>query len=223
MDITNLVSVSVAELALSADNVMVWALIMRNLQVPARLQRRVLAAGIGIAVLMRVGAVVIGAAALERMAWLHYALGVILLVTAYRVWRGESDDSDQDGGLARWAAKLGSPALAATVALGFTDLLFAIDSIPASFGITHDPVVIITANMVALAALWFMYGWVSVLMNRLTYLTRGLVIVLAWVGVVTLLPVEIPETVNLGVILAVLGTAVAVSLKSQQRLTMDRR
>jgi predicted tellurium resistance membrane protein TerC len=122
--------------------------------------------GIGIAVLMRIGAVVIGAEALEHMSWLHYVLGIILLLTAYRVWRSESRESESDGGLARWAAKLGSPALAATVALGLTDLLFAIDSIPASFGITTDPAVIITANGIALAALWAMYGGSSILAGQ---------------------------------------------------------
>lgn len=222
MNISALLSTTVAELALSADNVMVWALIMQRLDVPARLQRRVLAAGIGIAFVMRVGAVAIGSAALEHMAWLHYVLGIVLLGTAYRVWRSESHATESDGGLARWASKLGSPALAATVALGLTDLLFAIDSIPASFGITHDPAVIITANVVALAGLWIMYGYVSRLMERLTYLTKGLVIVLAWVGLVTLSPIDVPELVNLGVIISVLGAAVVVSLIGERNLTMDR-
>lgn len=221
MNTADLLSVTTAELALSADNVMVWALIMRQLDVPARLQRRVLLAGIGMAVLMRIGAVMIGAELLERASWLHYVLGIVLLVTAYRVWKSETGGHDQDGGVARWASKLGSPALAATVALGLTDLLFAIDSIPASFGITHDPAVIITANGIALAGLWIMYGWVATLIERMRYLTRGLVIVLAWVGVSTLLPVEIPSALNLGVIMAVLGIAVTASIRRNDDLTLN--
>lgn len=223
MNTADLLSVTVAELALSADNVMVWALIMRQLDVPARLQRRVLLAGIGMAVLMRIGAVMIGAELLERASWLHYVLGIILLVTAYRVWKSETEGHDQDGGVTRWASKLGSPALAATVALGLIDLLFAIDSIPASFGITSDPAVIITANGIALAGLWLMYGWVATLIERMRYLTRGLVVVLAWVGVSTLLPVEVPSALNLAVIVTVLGVAVIMSTARSNDLTMDNQ
>lgn len=211
MDASALLSTTIAELALSADNAMVWALIMKRLDVPQRQQRAVLAGGLGIAIVMRVGAVVVGAQALERVHWLTYALGAVLLLTAWRVWSSEESDGD-GGGLVRWAKRFGSPAIAATVALGATDLVFAVDSIPASFGLTDDPAVIITANAVALCALWFMYGTVSKLIDRLVHLTKGLVVVLAWVGATMILPIEVPELVNLGVIVGVIGGSVALSL-----------
>lgn len=219
MDVPDLTVVTISELLLSVDNVMVWALIMARLNVPERLHRPVLAAGIGIAVVLRVAAILIGAAALERAAWLSYLLGGVLLLTACRLWRsGDGDGDGSNTATARWASRLGSPAVAAIVALGLTDVMFAVDSVPAAFAITSDPAVIITANTVALAALWSLYGVVSVLMQRLVYLTRGLVAVLGWLGATMLLGdvVTVPHSVSLGVIVSTLAVAAAASLKTSR-------
>lgn len=221
MDVPDLIVVTTSELVLSVDNVMVWALIMARLDVPKRLHRPVLAAGIGIAVALRIAAILIGAAALERAAWPGYLLGGVLLLTACRLWR--SDGSDEVA-TARWAARLGSPAVAAVVALGLTDVMFAVDSVPAAFAITTDAAVIITANTVALAALWSLYGVVSVLMERLVYLTQGLVAVLGWLGATMLLRdvVTVPHPVSLGVIVGTLAAATAASLMTSRAGEADR-
>lgn len=215
MDVPDLIVVTISELVLSVDNAMVWALIMAQLNVPKRLHRPVLAAGLAIAVVLRIAAILLGAAALERAAWLSYLLGGLLLLTACRLWRSAgADGDDSKAATARWASRLGSPAVAATVALGLTDLVFAVDSVPAAFAITSDPAVIITANTVALAGLWGLYGVVSALMERLIYLTRGLVAVLGWLGATMLLDdvVSVPHSVSLGVIVSTLAAAVAASL-----------
>jgi tellurite resistance protein TerC len=190
---------------------MVWALIMSRFNVPARHRRRVLAAGIGVAVVLRVAAIEVGANALDHCAWLTYALGALLIYTGIRV---AARDDDSPGIAARLARLKVSPALVAALALGATDLMFAVDSIPASFGITRDPATIIIANGVALIALWSMYGAVAALLARLRYLQHGLAVVLAWIGVTMLAAdvVHVGELANLAVIAAILGASAAASI-----------
>ena len=216
MNLSELTTLTVTELALSADNVLVWALIMRRLNVPQRLQRRVLAGGIAIAVIVRVLAIWAGAEAIERYWWVTPLLGGVLIWTAVKVWRGESDEDDGESRLVEWASRIGSPAVAATVGLGLVDIVFAVDSIPASFGISQHPGTIIIANGIALAALWWMYKAVSVLIDRLVYLTRGLVVVLAWLGATMVAAhwLQVPETVNLAVVVGTLTASAVLSLRA---------
>src|SRR3954468_13685852 len=183
MNLTELVSCTVTELSLSVDNVMVWAVIIARIGLPARQHRAVLAAGIGLAFLLRAVAIGAGAVALERFSWLTYALGALLVWTGYRIARAGDDDSDDDGPVMRLATRVfRTPVLVTIAALGVTDLVFAVDSIPASFGVTRDPWVIGIANMVALVALWSLYGVVSSLMARFCFLSRGLAVVMVWLG-----------------------------------------
>lgn len=219
MNLTELTSVTFTELSLSADNVMVWALIIRQLGIPAHLERRILAAGIGIALVLRVAAITAGSVALERFSWLTYVLGAVLVWTGVKIARS-GDDGDETPGIAeRLSRWFKSPVTVAVVALGVTDLVFAVDSIPASFGISRDPWVIGIANGIALAALWGMYRVVSSLMERLPYLTHGLALVLVWIGAGMLVHhyVTVPELVNFAVVCGVLGTAAAVSIYATRR------
>lgn len=220
MNVSELGSCTLTELALSADNVMVWALIMSRLNVPARQQRKVLAAGIGVAVVMRIAAILAGAAALERFAWLTYVLGAVLVITGVKILRTDSEASESRVArlMARWVK---SPAVLAAVSLGVTDIVFAVDSIPASFGITRDSTAIIVANGIALAALWVLYNLVSRLMDRLKYLHVGLAAVLVWLGIAMLGHdvVQVPTLVELGVIVGLLGLSGVASLVPVKRLT----
>ena len=222
MNLTHLVSATFTELALSADNVMVWALIIRQLGISARMERRVLAAGIAIAFVLRYAAITAGSVALERYSWLTYVLGAVLVWTGIGIARS-GDDSDDSPGIAelltRWFK---SPVTVAIIALGVTDLVFAVDSIPASFGITRDANVIALANAIALGALWFMYRVVTTLMDRLPYLQHGLAVVLVWVGIGMLAHhyVHVSELVNFAVIVAVLGIASAYSIASTRRVAV---
>ena len=223
MNISTLISCTFTELALSADNVMVWALIIRQLGISARMERRVLAAGIAIAFVLRYAAITAGAVALERFTWLTYALGAVLVYTGVKIARSADADDDGTPGIAdRLSRWFKSPVVVAVIALGVTDLVFAVDSIPASFGITRDANVIALANAIALGALWFMYRVVTTLMDRLPYLQHGLAVVLVWVGIGMLAHhyVHVSELVNFAVIVAVLGIASAYSIASTRRVAV---
>ncbi|MCX2931393.1 hypothetical protein ORI20_14000 [Mycobacterium sp. CVI_P3] len=222
MNATELISCTLTELSLSVDNVMVWAVIIARIGLPARQYRAVLAAGVAMAFVLRAGAIVVGAAALERFAWLTFALGAVLVWTGYRIARDDSDDDGQgDGVVMRIAARvLRRPALVAVAALGLTDVVFAVDSIPASFGVTRDPLTIALANLVALAALWSLYGVVSALLDRFAYLSRGLAVIMVWLGLSMWLGhvVAVPEWVTLTFIVAALGTSIAASVAATRRV-----
>ncbi|SHT53114.1 integral membrane protein, TerC family [Mycobacteroides abscessus subsp. abscessus] len=219
MNIAELASTTFTELSLSADNVMVWALIIRQLDIPARMERRVLAAGIAIAFVLRYAAIAAGAVALERFAWLTYVLGAVLVWTGVKIARSGDADDETPGIADRLSRWFKSPVTVAIIALGVTDLVFAVDSIPASFGITRDADIIAIANVIALAALWFMYRAVSALMERLPYLTHGLAVVLVWIGAGMLVHhyIAVPELVNFTVVCGVLGISAAVSIYATRR------
>lgn len=214
MHVAELVSCTVTELSLSADNVMVWALIIARIGLPVRLHKRVLAAGIAIALVLRVVAITAGAVALERLSWLTYVLAAVLVFTGYRIARSGDDETGDSKIIAAASRVLRSPALVAVAALGVTDLVFAVDSIPASFGVTSDALTIGVANGIALAALWFLYGAVSALMERFVYLSRGLAVVMVWLGVTMALQhvYAVPELVTLAVIVAALAVAAVASV-----------
>lgn len=212
MNIPELTSCTLTELSLSVDNVMVWAVIINRVDLPAKYHRAVLAAGVGIALILRVVAIVAGADLLHRFDWLTYVLGAVLVWTGYRIARSSEGEESGDGRVMRAASKvLRYPPLVAIVALGATDLVFAVDSIPASFSITRDPWTIGVANGIALAALWSLYGVVSRLIDRFAHLSRGLAVIMVWLGVS--MWVHIPEYVTLTVIVGALGVSMLASIK----------
>lgn len=211
MNTTELLSLTATELALSVDNVLIWALIMRRVGVPVRMHRRAIAAGVVIALVVRAIAIGAGAQAIERFSLLTPMLGAFLVYTAWKIVRGGDDDESVPGlvTLSRW---IKSPVVLAIVALGVVDVVFAIDSIPASFGISSHPVTIVVANGIALAGLWVMYPIVSRLMDSLPYLSHGLAVILAWIGATMLFhdAVSVPEYVTLSVIaVSLVGSGLA--------------
>jgi TerC family integral membrane protein len=239
------------EYSLSMDNLLVFAVLISRSGVPARLHGRVVLAGIGIAVVLRGIVIALGAAALHRFDWLEYLFGAFLLYTAAQVARHPSGPAAapdaagqrQSAGTAgRIAARLtgrGSAGLVAlVVALGVTDLLFAMDSIPAVFGLTRDPFLVFSANVFALLGLRHLYFLVAGLLARLAYLQAGLCVILAFIGlkllgealrgsgVTSLGPVPVPLVgpwLSLAIIALVLATAaLASTVVNRRRERPDR-
>jgi tellurite resistance protein TerC len=164
----------ITEYSLSIDNLFIFIIILARLKIAKSKEQLVLLIGIFI---------FLGAAAVERYTWVFFIFGAFLLFTALKL-QGESDHEWKEGRLILWLRKRGSsPVTIALFALAFTDLIFALDSIPAIFGLTKDPYIVFTANVFALMGLRQLYFLIGGLMKRLIYLTKGLSIILAFIGV----------------------------------------
>ena len=254
------------EYSLSIDNLFVFVIIMARFQVPRKLQQEALMVGIIIALVLRGIFILLGAAVIERFTWVFYLFGAFLVYTAVSLVRGHGEDeeyeenavirrlrrvlplTDEFSGsklrVVRGGAKLWTPLLVVFLALGTTDLLFALDSIPAIFGLTREPFIVFTANVFALMGLRQLYFLLGGLMNRLIYLKHALSFILAFIGVklvlhamhVNELPFinggrhvewapEIPTFVSLAVIVGTIIVAVVASLLSSKAkaATIDPR
>lgn len=195
----------VTEYSLSVDNLFVFVLMMSRFAVPRRYQQRVLLTGIILALAMRGAFIVTGAALVNRFVWVFYLFGAFLVYTAARLARqGDGPPADfQENVLVRWSRRalpmsrrydgprlttvlrrrrLFTPMLVVMIAIGTTDLIFAVDSIPAIFGITKEPYLVFAANVFALMGLRQLYFLIGGLLNRLVYLSVGLAVVLAFIG-----------------------------------------
>ncbi|WP_433798826.1 TerC family protein [Actinomycetospora sp. CA-084318] len=244
----------VTEYSLSVDNLFVFLLIMTAFAVPRAFQHRVLLVGILIALVMRGGFILAGAAVIERFSWVFYLFGAFLVITAVKVcFEGSDDDQEEyrenillravrrvvpvteDYRGARLTVReagrrMITPMLMVMIAIGLTDLLFALDSIPAIFGLTKDPYIVFTANAFALLGLRQLYFLLGGLLSRLVYLQYGLGVILAFIGVKLVLealhtntlpfvnggrPVPVPLIgieLSLGVIIGVLAVTTIASL-----------
>ena len=238
------------EYSLSLDNLLVFVVLIAWFHVPASRQGRVVLAGIGIAVVLRGIVIGLGAAALNRFGWLEYLLGLFLLYTAAQVARrpaetlvapgpaaGAPAAQDEPTGVAgRVATRLTrrgtTGMLAVVIALGVTDVVFAFDSIPAVFGLTHDAFLVFSANVFALLGLRHLYFLVAGLLARLAYLQAGLCVILAFIGlklfgealrgsgVTKIGPVPVPVVgpwLSLAVIVVVLAASVLASTMVTRR------
>jgi tellurite resistance protein TerC len=237
------------EYSLSIDNLFVFLVIMTSFAVPAALQHRVLLVGIVIALLLRGVLILLGAELIARFEWIFFLFGAFLIFTAWKVWFAGDEEPDPDGNtLVRWVSNhipvsseydghrlttrvagawALTPMALVILAIGTTDLLFALDSIPAVFGITSSAYLVFAVNAFALMGLRQLYFLVQGLLTRLEYLNRGLAVVLAFIGVklfveavgaTTSLPVpHLPTWVSLLVIVGVLAVTAAVSLVATGR------
>ena len=229
------------EKSLSVDNIFVFVVIFGALKVPPAYQHRVLFWGILGALVMRATMIFAGVAMLERFHWLIYVFGGFLVFTGIRLLRQNEDEHDlENGWLMRTVRRLipstphydgakfltvengrrlATPLLIALCLVEVTDVVFALDSIPAIFAITRDPFIVFTSNIFAilgLRSLFFMLGGV---MDRFVYLKTGLAGVLVFVGLKMALVdfIKIPALVSLLVIAAILGSAIGVSLWVSRR------
>ena len=193
------------EYSLSIDNLFVFLLIMARFNVPRRYQQELLMVGIILALVFRGVFIVLGAALIENFSWVFYLFGAFLVYTAIQQVRtGPHDEVERESRMLGWVrkrvaitdtfdgAKLRTtidgtrtftPVLMVLVALGTTDLVFALDSIPAIFGITQSPFIVFTANVFALMGLRQLYFLLGDLVDRLEYLKYGIAFILLFIGV----------------------------------------
>jgi len=173
------------EYALSVDNIFVFVIILSRLQVEKAKQQLVLLLGIIIALVLRGGFIAAGSAIIEKFSGAFFVFGAFLVFTAYRLL--VEDDGEEEWKEDRFITYLRSKGATtffiALVSLGFTDLVFALDSIPAIFGITRDPYIVVCANIFALMGLRQLYFLLQGLLQRLVYLSKGLSFILAFIGV----------------------------------------
>ena len=185
------------EYSLSLDNLFVFVLLIGRSGIAGRLRSRVLLAGISLALLLRAVFIAAGAAALNRFDWVLYIFGAVLLITAVRLATGRGGPPDPAGpgpripgpkmlrvGLTgRLMRHRNGPMLVLIGAIAGADVVFAMDSIPAVFGLTRDPYLVLAANVFALLGLRHLYFLIGGLLDRLVHLTAGLSAILAFIGV----------------------------------------
>ncbi|MFF6784306.1 TerC/Alx family metal homeostasis membrane protein [Streptomyces sp. NPDC012510] len=241
----------ITEKSLSVDNLFVFVLIMAKFAVPSQYQQRVLLIGVLIALVLRAIFIAAGAAILASFAWVFYIFGAFLIYTAWKlIQEARADEAEEDWeenkllkaaekrfgvadryhGTKLWIEQNGkrvmTPMLVVMLAIGTTDVLFALDSIPAIFGLTQDPYIVFTANAFALMGLRQLYFLIGGLLKKLVHLSYGLSVILGFIGVKLVLHalhesgVHVPEIsipVSLGVICAVLIVTTITSLIASKK------
>jgi len=239
------------EYSLSVDNLFIFLIIMASFNVPKKYQQQALLVGIIIALIFRGIFIALGAVAINEFSWVFYIFGAFLLYTAVGLVRNTDHDDDGDNFVVRFARshlkltekwdglklyvkengkRLMTPMFLVIIALGTTDLIFALDSIPAIYGLTQQPYLVFTANVFALMGLRQLYFLLGDLLKRLVYLSQGLAFILFFIGVKLVLHAlhenevpfinggesvhvpEIPTLLSLGAIIVTLVITTAASL-----------
>ncbi len=246
----------ITEYSLSVDNLFIFVIIMTTFAVPPIHQHRVLLIGIVLALIMRGIFIALGAVVIERFGWVFYLFGAFLIYTGWKLARQSEDEEFTENALLRMLRKVVpvteqyhgtklalkidgkrwvTPMLVVMIAIGSTDLLFALDSIPAIFGLTQEPYLVFTANAFALMGLRQLYFLLGGLLNKLVYLSVGLAVILGFIGIKLILealhtnelpflnggePLPVPTVgigLSLGVIVAVLVITTVASLVKVRR------
>jgi tellurite resistance protein TerC len=249
------------EYSLSIDNLFIFIVIMSKLNVPRELQQSALLIGIVLALVLRGIFIAVGAAAIAEFSWVFYLFGLFLVLTAVNLAResGEEEGGYDEPRLVRFArrrlrlsedwagarltirengARLFTPMFMVILTLGMTDLLFALDSIPAIYGLTKEPYLVLTANVFALMGLRQLYFLIGDLLRRLVFLSYGLAFLLLFIGVKLILHAlhentlpfvnggehvhwapDIPIWVSLVVIVGTLAVTTVLSLAADRRRT----
>jgi tellurite resistance protein TerC len=244
----------ITEKSLSVDNLFVFVLIMGKFAVPSQYQQRVLLVGVLIALVLRAVFIAAGAAIISSFAWVFYIFGAFLIYTAWKLIKearadeeDEEDEEYEENKLLKAAERrLGvadryhgtkllirengkrvmTPMLVVMLAIGTTDVLFALDSIPAIFGLTQDPYIVFTANAFALMGLRQLYFLIGGLLKKLVHLSYGLSVILGFIGVKLVLHalhesgVHVPEIgipFSLGFIVLVLAVTTVTSLRASKK------
>jgi tellurite resistance protein TerC len=237
------------EKSLAVDNVFVWLMLFSFFAVPLELQKRVLVYGVLGAIVMRTVMIFAGVWLIAKFHWLLYVFGAFLLITGIKMWWFADEKPDlgnnpvvkwirrhmnvtdelhgerfflmkeQGGKLVRYA----TPLFLVLVLVEITDLIFAVDSIPAIFAITTDPFIVLTSNVFAILGLRAMYFLLADMADRFSLLKYGLAIVLVFVGVKMMLidVFKIPVLISLGVVATIIATSIILSLRkdARERLT----
>ncbi|MFC9914549.1 TerC family protein [Streptomyces sp. NPDC127197] len=241
----------ITEKSLSVDNLFVFVLIMAKFAVPSQYQQRVLMIGVLMALVLRAGFIAVGAAIISAFSWVFYLFGAFLIWTAWKLIQDarkeEHEEEYQENTLLKaverrfgvadryhgtklWVEQNGkrvmTPMLVVMLAIGSTDVLFALDSIPAIYGLTQDPYIVFTANAFALMGLRQLYFLIGGLLKKLVHLSYGLSVILGFIGVKLVLHalhesgVHVPEIsipFSLGFIVLVLTVTTLTSLRAARK------
>jgi tellurite resistance protein TerC len=239
------------EKSLAVDNVFVWLMLFGFFAIPPELQKRVLVLGVLGAIVLRTVMIFAGVWLIAHFHWLLYVFGAFLLVTGIKMWwfaeqqpdlaknpliawirrhmkvtdqlHGESFfiDKTEAGRVVRYA----TPLFLALVLVEFSDVIFAVDSIPAIFAITTDPFIVLTSNIFAILGLRAMYFLLADMADRFSLLKYGLALVLVFIGSKMLLIdiVKIPVLLSLAVVAVIIGTSVVLSLRRTARQDNGRQ
>lgn len=227
------------EKSLAVDNVFVWAIILTYFAVPREYQHRVLFLGVLGALVFRGLFIAAGSVLIASFGWILYLFAAFLLYTGYRMIRQRDEHLDPEKSRAlrlfrrhvpmtdayhgqkllvrRGGALLATPLLAVLVLIEITDIVFAVDSIPAIFAVTDEPFLVFTANAFAVLGLRAMYFLLADLIHRFVYLKIGLALVLVWVGIKMLLKIDvfyIPTPISLAVVATILTVSIVASLRA---------
>jgi len=174
----------ITEYSLSFDNLFVFILILAKLRISKEKEELALLVGIVSSLFLRGIFIGLGAAIVNRWSWIFFIFGGFLIYTAISLIRESEEEEWEEGKLLKWFERKGASKFAvACIALAITNVLFAFDSIPAIFGLTRDPYVIVTANIFALMGLRQLYFLIGGLMKKLVYLTEGLAVLLIFIGI----------------------------------------
>ncbi|CAM4172412.1 TerC/Alx family metal homeostasis membrane protein [Kibdelosporangium persicum] len=239
----------IVEKSLSVDNLFVFVIIMTTFAVPEEHQHKVLTFGIVLALVMRAIFIALGATLLALFSFMFLLFGLLLIYTAIQLFRHRNEDPDIENNAVVNTARrvvpvtdeyvgskiftrvdgrrVATPLFIVLVAIGGVDLLFALDSIPAVFGVTEEPYIVFAANAFALLGLRALFFLVKGLLDRLVYLSAGLAVILAFIGVKLILHwahvdidqrvPEVPTPLSLGVIIGILVIATVASLIKTRR------
>lgn len=249
------------EYSLSIDNLFIFIIILNKFAVPRQYQQTALLVGIVLALVMRGIFIAVGAAAINEFSWVFYLFGLFLVYTAVKLAKegGEDEDEYEESRLVLWVEKrfpatkefngtklfvkengkrLITPMFIVILTLGTTDLLFALDSIPAIYGLTKEPYLVLTANLFALMGLRQLYFLIGGLLERLVYLSYGLAVLLGFIGVKLILHAmhenelpfvnggehiewapDIPIWLSLVAIVGILGVTTVVSLLAARKMS----
>nr|WP_242478115.1 TerC family protein [Rubrivivax gelatinosus] len=230
------------EKSLAVDNVFVFLMIFSYFAVPPAFQKRVLMIGIVGAIVLRTVMILLGAWLIAQFHWLLYVFGAFLLITGIKMWRhaGETPDMEANPALKLLrrvlpvsssldgekfftlenGRRIATPLLLVVALVGITDVIFAVDSIPAIFAITTDPFIVLTSNVFAILGLRAMYFLLAAAAEKFHLLSYGLALVLAFIGTKMMLidVFKIPVFVSLGVVATILAVTMVWSLKTAPRI-----
>ena len=226
------------EKSLAVDNIFVFLMIFTYFAVPPAYQKRVLMIGIIGAIVLRTVMILVGGWLLQQFHWILYVFGAFLIVTGIKMWWAAGKDPSLDDNpalrlLRRWlpvsrhydgerfwtvenGRRIATPLLMVICLVGLTDVIFAVDSIPAIFAITDDPFIVLTSNIFAILGLRAMYFLLAAVAGRFHLISYGLALVLVFIGAkMCLIDVfKVPVAVSLGVVVAILGATMWLSLRT---------
>jgi tellurite resistance protein TerC len=231
------------EKSLAVDNIFVFLMIFTYFAVPPEFQKRVLMIGIIGAIVLRTVMILVGAWLIQQFHWILYVFGAFLIITGVKMWWAAGQEPDLDGNpVLKWlrrlmpvskgfdgekfftienGKKIATPLLLVIALVAVTDVIFAVDSIPAIFAITTDPFIVLTSNIFAILGLRAMYFLLAAVAAKFHLLSYGLSVILVFIGTkMVLIDIyKIPVAVSLAVVVAVLAITMVLSLKTAPKIS----